>query len=517
MRLPSGDHAGVNDSPVLTRQRTATRAVGIHDPHVAHGRARRSAHVRDQLAVGRPRRIGLLGVDVRDAARVRAVRSHRVDVARAGECDGASVGRPRRVRVAVLGRRQLRRPGAVRVHHVDVGAAAPPARKGDSRSVGGPRRLDLEEDRVLVRRIALGLGQPPLASAVGGHHEDRVVAVSAADERQVGARRVVAPAACACGQRGDCEQQRRRDEPASRDDATSRKTSERAARRRGSGAGGQDRRRGRRGRLGGDAAADHDELALGERGRDAEVLLDEEDREPLCLEELERLDEPLDDRRRKALRGLVHDEDPRVRDERATDREHLLLAAGELRSAVALPLGEAREQLVDALARPLAAVRLAPAARDAQVLVDRERREEAAALGHVPDASPRDLVRGDADEFLPVEEDRALRARWRDSHDRVAERRLAHPVSPDDRDRLVAHREAHVLERLGAPVVRAQPRDLEQRVRRRLLDGSGGCLTHVRSRGRGRDRGRSRWRGSRRACPRRSRVRRASSSPARRP
>ena len=119
-------------------------------------------------------------------------------------------------------------------------------------------------------------------------------------------------------------------------------------------------REGARGRLGGDAAADHDELALGERGRDAEVLLDEEDREPLRLEELERLDEALDDRRREALRGLVHDEDPRVRDEGAADREHLLLAAGELGSTVALPLGEAREQLVDALARPFAAVRLAP-------------------------------------------------------------------------------------------------------------------------------------------------------------
>ena len=56
----------------------------------------------------------------------------------------------------------------------------------------------------------------------------------------------------------------------------------------------------------------------------------------------------LDDRRREALGRLVHDQQPRVEQQRAADREHLLLAAGELRAAVPAALGEAREQLVDA-------------------------------------------------------------------------------------------------------------------------------------------------------------------------
>ena len=147
----------------------------------------------------------------------------------------------------------------------------------------------------------------------------------------------------------------------------------------------------RRGRLGGDRARHHHELALGERRRHAEVLLDQQDREPFLLELLERLDQVLDDRRREPLGRLVHDQERRVREQRARDREHLLLAAGELRAAVSLALAEAREELVRALDRP--ALRAAARAEHAEMLVDRERREEAPSLRHVADAELRDLVR----------------------------------------------------------------------------------------------------------------------------
>src|SRR4029077_14502085 len=45
--------------------------------------------------------------------------------------------------------------------------------------------------------------------------------------------------------------------------------------------------------LGCDLAADHDQLPFRERGRDAEVLLDQEDAETLLLEMLEHLDQVL--------------------------------------------------------------------------------------------------------------------------------------------------------------------------------------------------------------------------------
>ncbi len=261
--------------------------------------------------------------------------------------------------------------------------------------------------------------------------------------------------------------------------------------------------------------ADHHELAFRERGRDAEVLLDQEDRETLLLEVLERLDESLDDGRREALRRLVHDEHRRVRHECASDREHLLLTARQLRAAVGLALGEPREELVDAVACPLATTGAGRSASgDAQVLVDGEGGKQTPSLGHVADAAPGDLVRGDADQLVTLEADRALGAGRRDAHDRVAQRRLPHAVAADDGHRLAAHREGDVLERLRAPVERVQSADLEQR--RRVGLDSGGRLTHSRSRARGRGRAPSRSRGSRRAFLRRSPARRASSSPARR-
>ena len=131
-------------------------------------------------------------------------------------------------------------------------------------------------------------------------------------------------------------------------------------------------------RLGGDRAGDHHELALGDRGRHAEVLLDQQNREALLRELLERLDQVLDDRRREALGGLVHHEERRVGEQSAADREHLLLTAGELCAAVSLALGEPREELVDALdVQPLEVSRVA---EHPQMLVDRERREQATAL-----------------------------------------------------------------------------------------------------------------------------------------
>src|SRR5437764_8178482 len=47
--------------------------------------------------------------------------------------------------------------------------------------------------------------------------------------------------------------------------------------------------------LGRDLAADHDQLPLGQRGRDAEVLLDQQDAQAFAFQALEDLDQVLDD------------------------------------------------------------------------------------------------------------------------------------------------------------------------------------------------------------------------------
>ena len=134
---------------------------------------------------------------------------------------------------------------------------------------------------------------------------------------------------------------------------------------------------------------------------------------PASSSQRKTLDEVLDDRGREPLGGLVHDQQQRVREQRAADREHLLLAARELRAAVLLALGEPREQAVDRVDRPVAAVArlVARGADHAQVLVDAERREQPAALRHVADARGGDRVRGLAAQLLAAERDRAARLR----------------------------------------------------------------------------------------------------------
>ena len=138
---------------------------------------------------------------------------------------------------------------------------------------------------------------------------------------------------------------------------------------------------------------------------------------------------------------------------RPSDREHLLLAAGELRAAVALALGQAREELVDGPGRPAAAVRRA---EHPQVLLRGERREEAPPLRDESDPRAGDLVGLLARDLLAAEADRPPHGRD-EPHDRVAERALAHAVPPDDRRRLGADLEADVLEDVGRPVEGVQP------------------------------------------------------------
>src|SRR4051794_7805864 len=179
-----------------------------------------------------------------------------------------------------------------------------------------------------------------------------------------------------------------------------------------------------------DRSSDHDELPLGNRRRHAEVLPDQKDGEAFAVEIAEGIDELLDDRRREPFGRFVHDQKLRIREQRAPDREHLLLAARELRAAVSAALAETREELVDLRRRP--PLRTAARRDHAQVLVDRERREQAAALRHVREPQLRDLVRRHADELAALVPDRSRHACRRHAEDRVAERRLSHAVAAHD-------------------------------------------------------------------------------------
>ena len=89
--------------------------------------------------------------------------------------------------------------------------------------------------------------------------------------------------------------------------------------------------------------------AAGDAERHRRVLLDDEDRGALAVDGLDDVEDLVDQRRRQAHRRLVHQQEPRPRHQRAADREHLLLAAGERAALLVRPLPEPGEQPVDAL------------------------------------------------------------------------------------------------------------------------------------------------------------------------
>src|SRR4051794_31609607 len=101
--------------------------------------------------------------------------------------------------------------------------------------------------------------------------------------------------------------------------------------------------------------------------RERRVLLHDDDRRALLVHRAERLEDLAHDERREPERGLVEEEKPRLRHHRASEREHLLLAAGERPCLLLAAVVEAWEEFEYArqVARRLAALR--PGA-EAQVL-----------------------------------------------------------------------------------------------------------------------------------------------------
>src|SRR5262249_34932996 len=175
-------------------------------------------------------------------------------------------------------------------------------------------------------------------------------------------------------------------------------------------------------------------------------------------------EELLDDERREPERELVDEEEPRPAEQRAADRAHLLLAAGELPGRPRGALAKARQKREDPreVLRDAVPIPTQVGALE-EVVPDREAREEAPALRHLDDAGPDDLVGAGPGQVAAVEPDRS-RPRREQVRDRVQEGRLARAVAAEQRDELArADLERHAPENLDAAVSGRQIPNLEQR------------------------------------------------------
>src|SRR5438034_1251362 len=190
------------------------------------------------------------------------------------------------------------------------------------------------------------------------------------------------------------------------------------------------------------------------------VLLGQENREPAALEGGDVLRERAHDHRREPLRRLVQQEEPRVGHQRPRDRQHLLLAAGEARAALAAELPELREEPEDALDRPPAAGPLA----DPQVLDHREVAEDPPVLRHKADAQARDLVGAEPAQRPSLVQDLASRHVYQPD-DGLERRRLACAVPAEQRDDLpFPRREVHAVQHVAPTIVGVDLAELQHHV-----------------------------------------------------
>ena len=169
----------------------------------------------------------------------------------------------------------------------------------------------------------------------------------------------------------------------------------------------------------------------------------------------------IDGERRQAERDLVEQQQLRIGHQRAADRGRLLLAAGQgagQASAARLEIGKRLHHRVDVHA-PGAPRR----AREQQILLDRQAREQPAALRHQRDAQRRARVRGSAADVVALEQDAPPARRMR-AGDRAQQRRLAGAVGADQRDVSPwLDRQADAAHGLQQAVARFEPFDDEQR------------------------------------------------------
>jgi hypothetical protein len=183
----------------------------------------------------------------------------------------------------------------------------------------------------------------------------------------------------------------------------------------------------------------HEECLVGRGERDVHRLLDEDHRNALVLELLDDREELFDDKGREPEGELVDHEDVGLGEERHCEREHLLLAAGELCGRVAQPAPQRREEVQCLLGgglRVLAVAAVHPQ-RDLEVLRHRERREHTLAAGNLDDPLHGDVMRAHPADVDALVADAAVLGRD-ETGDRAQHGGLAGAVRAQERDGFAA-------------------------------------------------------------------------------
>src|SRR5215813_2199788 len=198
-----------------------------------------------------------------------------------------------------------------------------------------------------------------------------------------------------------------------------------------------------------DLATAQDVGAIRHGEGEREVLLHEEDGQPLALELADHPPHLAHEERSQSFRGLVEEEQVRVAHEGTPDGQHLLLAARQLVRAIGAALAQPGEELLHALEAPAPAA----VARHLEILADGKRGKDAATLGHEGHPALHHTIRRPVRDVLALEAHAAVPGRG-EADDGADERGLAHAVAAKDPEHLARlHAEGDALQHVAVAVV----------------------------------------------------------------
>ncbi len=203
---------------------------------------------------------------------------------------------------------------------------------------------------------------------------------------------------------------------------------------------------------------------VGKIERERGVLLDQEHAHLLlAVDQAHDAEDLLHHERREPERRLVEEKQARSQHQRAADREHLLLAAGQRAGLLLLPFLQARKVAVDhrEIVRDAGAVAAGMGA-ETEILLGGELEESAAAIRHMGDAAACDLLGPAAIDAIGGKDD--LAACTHHAADGAQGRGLAGAVGAEDGgDAALLDREVDAVQDLGLRIERTQIAGLEQR------------------------------------------------------
>ena len=208
-----------------------------------------------------------------------------------------------------------------------------------------------------------------------------------------------------------------------------------------------------------DMAVIDDVNAIGERHRGRDILLHDHDSLPGIRKLAARRQKIAHDDGGETFERLVEQQDLRLANQRARNRQHLLFAAGEIGAAAAAPFLEPRKHGVDAFKRP--PLRRRQAGED-DVFFDVQAAKDAAVFVDQLHAGLGDDVAFLAGDLVAIEDD-GPGARRHDAHQALQGRALAGPVAAQQRhDLVLLHAHRDVEQDMGIAVIAVQSADVEE-------------------------------------------------------